>query len=230
MCIYAVGDVHGRLDLLQRMYEGITADRSRRAESDWRIIHLGDNVDRGPDSKGVLDFLIEQSRDPRVICLAGNHDVCFLDFLAEPDPAGLFATNGGRQTALSYGVQLDFLDAAEFPLQYEAFRRAVPDAHRSFMQNLRFSCTLGDFYFCHAGIMPAVPLDEQDPRDLIWIRDKFLNYTGLHPKVIVHGHTPARDPDVRPNRVNIDTGAFASHVLSALIIDGSDKQIMKVIG
>jgi serine/threonine protein phosphatase 1 len=230
MCIYAVGDIHGRLDLLLRMYEGIAAHRNEHSPSDWRIIHLGDNVDRGPGSKGVLDFLIAQSRDPRVICLAGNHDVCFLDFLAEPDPDGPFANNGGRQTALSYGVDLDFLDAAAFPSQFEAFRRAVPDAHRQFIEGLRLSSEFGDFFFCHAGIAPDVALDRQEPQDLIWIRNKFLNHEGLYAKVIVHGHTPTREPEVRPNRVNVDTGAFASGVLTALVIEGGNKQLMQVAG
>jgi serine/threonine protein phosphatase 1 len=228
--IYAVGDVHGRLDLLKKMYEGITAHRSEHAAKDWRVIHLGDYVDRGPDSKGVIDFLIQQCEDPRAICLAGNHDVGFLEFLAEPDLDGLFATNGGWHTAKSYGVALDFRDAAAFPSQYEAFRAAVPDTHRTFLESLRFRAVFGDFYFCHAGIMPGVPLDAQEPRDLIWIREAFLNDERLYEKVIVHGHTPTRDPEVRANRINIDTGAFASHVLTALVIDGSDKQLMQVIG
>jgi serine/threonine protein phosphatase 1 len=231
MLIFAVGDLHGRLDLLTRMYEGITGHLRQRPVADWRIIHLGDYVDRGPDSRGVIDFLIAaKARDPRIICLAGNHDVGLLDFLAEPDVNGLFAGNGGRQTAMSYGVALDFLDEAVFPSQYGDFCRAVPEAHRHFLRNLAYSAEFGDFFFCHAGIIPGVPLDEQQPRDLMWIRDRFLNHPGLHPKVIVHGHTPSAQPEVLANRVNIDTGAFASNVLTALVIEGSDKQLLQVVG
>ena len=179
--------------------------------------------------RGVLDFLIAaQARDPRIVSLAGNHDVSFLDFLAEPDPNGLFATNGGGETALSYGVALDFADATAFPAQYDALRQAVPEAHRSFIQDLKLWTIFGDFFFCHAGIKPGVPLESQEARDLIWIRDEFLDDERLHPKVIVHGHTPSLEPEVRPNRINLDTGAFRSGVLTALIVEGDDKQIMQV--
>lgn len=231
MLIFAIGDVHGRLDLLEKMHEGISEQLAQREATDWRIVHLGDYVDRGPDSRGVIDFLIAaKARDPRVVCLAGNHDIGFLDFLAAADVGGLFATNGGRQTAMSYGVALDFLDAAAFPGQYEAFGRAVPEAHREFVQNLVFSAEFGDFYFCHAGIVPGVPLERQAPADLIWIREQFLAWPHLHPKVVVHGHTPSPEPEILSNRVNLDTWACGSGVLTALAIDGGDKQLMQVVG
>jgi serine/threonine protein phosphatase 1 len=229
--IYAIGDVHGRLDLLLKMYDAIIRDRADHASADWRIIHLGDYVDRGADSKSVIDFLIRTTeQESRVIALAGNHDIGFLDFLAAPDPAGLFAHNGGRETALSYGVRIDFSDRASFSAQAEALRGAVPESHRAFLRGLGFSCAFGDFFFCHAGIRPGIPLERQEPGDLIWIRETFLNFTGLHPKIVVHGHTPSREPEIRANRVNVDTGAFRSGVLSALVIEGSDKQIMQVTG
>ena len=231
MLIAAIGDVHGRLDLLEKAHEGITHQIRQRAVEDWRIVHLGDYVDRGPNSRGVLDFLVAaKARDPRIICLAGNHDVGFLDFLKEPDPAGMSATNGGVETALSYGVRLDLKHPAAFAAQHAELVRSVPDEHRRFVGNLVFSAELGDFFFCHAGIRPGVPLDEQEPRDLIWIRDPFLEHDGLFAKVIVHGHTQSRDPEVRRNRINVDTGAFASGVLTALLIEGSDKQFMQVVG
>jgi serine/threonine protein phosphatase 1 len=229
--IYAVGDIHGRLDLLTKMHEAITTHLAEQAVGDWRIVHLGDYVDRGPDSRGVVDFLIAaQTRDTRIVSLAGNHDVGFLDFLREPDPNGLFANNGGRETAFSYGVTLDFADPVSFPTRYAAFRQAVPQTHRSFIESLRFSIAFGDFFFCHAGIQPGIPLESQEPRDLLWIREKFLHYEGLHPKIIVHGHTPSVEPEVRANRVNIDTGAFRTAVLTALVVEGKDKQILQVIG
>ena len=106
----------------------------------------------------------------------------------------------------------------------------MPEAHRAFLRGLEFSCTFGDFFFCHAGIRPGIPLDRQEPSDLIWIREAFLNFAGLYPKVVVHGHTPTPAPDIRANRVNVDTGAFRSGVLSALVIEGGDKQIMRVGG
>ena len=229
--LYAIGDVHGRLDLLLKMYDAIIEHRDRKPVADWRIIHLGDYVDRGADSKGVIDFLIRAtSQESRVIALAGNHDVGFLDFLAEPARDGLFAHNGGRETALSYGVRIDFSDRVGFLAQAQSLREAVPEAHRAFLRGLKFSCAFGDFFFCHAGIMPGVALEDQEPRDLIWIRERVLNYPQLHPKIIVHGHTPSVEPEVLANRVNVDTGAFRSGVLSALVVEGADKHIIKVAG
>lgn len=227
--VYAIGDVHGRLDLLLRMHGTIAEDRKRRGMDDWRIVHLGDHVDRGPDSKGVLDFLADAAdEDSRNILLAGNHDVGMTAFLKEPDPAGLFIRYGGIETARSYGVELDPASAERLAEGHKALLEALPGRHRGLLDDLRLSVTLGDFFFCHAGIMPGVPLAAQQPMDLIWIRDRFLNHSGPHPKVVVHGHTPVREADVRPNRVNVDTGAYFTGRLTALVIDGAEKQILTV--
>jgi serine/threonine protein phosphatase 1 len=228
MAVYAIGDLHGRLDLLSLMYDAIAADLKEREPRDWRIIHLGDYVDRGPDSKSVIDFLIEARREERIILLAGNHDIGFLDFLDSGDASGLFARFGGDQTAQSYGVHLDFADAGAFRKGHAQLVEALPVAHGDFLRSLGYSVSFGDFFFCHAGIRPGVPLDRQDPHDLVWIRQEFLGYPGLHPKVIVHGHTPAPAPEVLANRVNVDTGAFSTGRLTALIIAGADKEILTV--
>ena len=229
--VYAIGDVHGRLDLLVEMHARIAADIMRVRPADWRIVHLGDYVDRGPDSKGVLEFLVRQTAvDGRIVSLAGNHDIGFLDFLARPDPDGLFALYGGVQTAGSYGVTLDRADLRGFPAGHRALRAAVPASHTDFLRALKFSLTLGDFFFCHAGIRPGVALEAQDPQDLIWIRGDFHRHQELHPKVVVHGHTPAPEPEVLPNRVNIDTGAFASGRLTALVVDRQEKRLLTVEG
>lgn len=227
--VYAIGDVHGRLDLLLQMHGMIAKDLRQRGGGDWRIVHLGDHVDRGPDSKRVLDFLCEAiDADPRNIMLTGNHDVGMLGFLKEPDPTGLFIRYGGIETALSYGVDLDPTSVDSLAEGHEALLDALPDRHREFLENLKFSMTLGDFFFCHAGIVPGVPLSEQKPLDLIWIRERFLNYIGPHPKVVVHGHTPVREPEIRANRINLDTGAYFTGRLTALVIDGAEKQILTV--
>jgi Calcineurin-like phosphoesterase len=227
--IYAIGDVHGRLDLLRKMHEGIAEDLRKHAGRDWRVIHLGDYVDRGHDSKGVLDFLaMTCGADERMIALCGNHDVGFLDFLAYPMADGLFAHNGGWETARSYGVELDFRDPRALRAGHAELARAVPSEHISFLRTLKRSASFGDFFFCHAGIRPGTPLEDQDPDDLIWIRWEFLDYPHLHPKVIVHGHTPEAEVEVMPNRVNVDTGAYISGQLSALIIDGPEKELLAV--
>jgi serine/threonine protein phosphatase 1 len=227
--LYAIGDVHGRPDLLAEMHARIRAEIIRDRPRDWRIIHLGDYVDRGPDSKGVLDLLVAaREADRRVVTLAGNHDVGFLEFLAHPSPKGLFALFGGPETARSYSVELDLTDPRRFREGSEALVRAIPPAHVALLRTLEFSCTFGDFFFCHAGIRPGVPLDEQDRMDLIWIRDTFLHWPHLHPKVVVHGHTPSPDPEIMPNRVNIDTGAYKMGRLTALVIDGAEKRLLSV--
>ncbi len=227
--LYAIGDVHGCRDHLAEMHRLIRAEIMRDRPADWRIIHLGDYVDRGPDSKGVIDLLIEASKaDDRVITLAGNHDVGFLEFLAEPDPYGLFARFGGEETALSYGVKLDLDRADGFRESSAALVAAVPPSHMDFLRGLAFSASFGDFFFCHAGVRPGTPLDGQDRHDLIWIREAFLDHSGLFEKVVVHGHTPALIPEVLANRVNIDSAAFKSGRLTALAVDGAEKRLFAV--
>ncbi len=226
--IYAIGDIHGRLDLLEAMHEVIAEDR--RDATDWRIVHLGDYVDRGPDSRGVIDFLIKATKDRRVGALTGNHDIAFIDFLATPDAASLFARFGGDATARSYGVEVDFKPEWKLVGGHRALVEAVPEAHVAFLRGLRFSLAIADFFFCHAGIRPGVALDRQAPQDLVWIRNEFLDHGGLHPKVVVHGHTPQADPEFLPNRVNVDTGAYRTGILTALVIDGTEKRVIQVRG
>lgn len=225
--LYAIGDVHGRLDLLQAMHGIIGEQLELNPAGDWRIIHLGDYVDRGPESKGVIDYLIRRTEEePRILTLAGNHDVGFLQFLNEPDIRGLFANYGGVETAASYGVDADFSDEVKMAFGHAALEHAVPARHIRFLENLQRSVEFGDFYFCHAGIRPGVALDAQSPQDLIWIRETFLDYPHLHPKVIVHGHTPHSEPEILANRVNIDTLAYHSGRLTALEIDGTEKRLL----
>lgn len=229
MRLYAIGDVHGRLDLLRAMHTHIAAEIEVDRPADWRIIHLGDYVDRGPESAGVLDHLVRVIRDDsRNICLAGNHDLGFLEFLANPAEASLFAQHGGVETAMSYGVRLGFESVEVLRNAHAELLSAMPEAHRSFLRALPYSASFGDFFFCHAGIRPGVPLDEQAEEDLVWIRGEFHRADQLHPKVVVHGHTPVAEADVRRNRVNIDTGAYYSGRLTALVIDGRTKRLLEV--
>ncbi|RWL84602.1 MAG: serine/threonine protein phosphatase [Mesorhizobium sp.] len=236
MRLYAIGDVHGRHDLLAAMHRRIASELEYAPASDWRIIHLGDYVDRGPDSKSVIDFLIEaRKRDPRNIVLAGNHDIGMLEFLADAEPDGLFMNYGGVQTAQSCGVDLVrdahwYGEAGAIARGHATLVKAVPRGHVDFLQSLTFSVSFGDFFFCHAGIRPGVPLDHQNQQDLIWIRDAFHDHPGLFSKVIVHGHTPVSEAEVKANRVNVDTLAWKSGTLSALAVNGGDKRIVTVQG
>lgn len=225
--IYAIGDVHGRFDCLSRLHEMIADEIARDCIADWRIIHLGDYADRGPHSREVLDFLARASaRDERIIALCGNHDEGFLDFLANPQDAYLFIDYGGFDTAASYGVELRTMRRDELFESHRQLLSAMPDSHLTFLRDLKHSVTFGDFFFCHAGVRPGVALDAQSPHDLCWIRGEFHNHRGLYDKVIVHGHTPCREPEVLPNRVNVDTKAFATGRLTALVIDGKEKRFI----
>lgn len=234
--LYAIGDVHGRLDLLQAMLSRIDAEVEIDRPADWRIILLGDYVDRGPDLCGVLAQLSARKRDdPHFIALAGNHDASFLEFLDKPDAGGLFMQFGGIQTAQSYGVTLKrpyrhgIEEADRGFLESSAqFQQAVPPDHVEFLRKLPRGCFAGDFFFCHAGIRPRVPLEKQSASDLIWIRNDFLLYADLHPKVIVHGHTPVEQPDIRDNRVNVDTKAYEFGVLTAFVVDGTQKRFLTI--
>ncbi|WP_273727049.1 metallophosphoesterase [Brucella gallinifaecis] len=229
--LYAMGDVHGRLDLLQDMHGLIHADIDRNPTHDWRIIHLGDYIDRGPDSKAVLDFLIHASaHDPRIISLIGNHDDGFVRYLTTGDTNGIFALHGGSDTARSYGVEVDYTDGASAAAGYKQLVDKVPQAHIDYIRSMPSSVTFGDFFFCHAGVNPAVSLDEQDRDDLMWIRTLFLKWTDPLEKVIIHGHTPQSAIDVQTNRVNLDTYAWKSGKLSAIVIDGLEKRFLEATG
>ena len=224
MRIYAIGDVHGMDRLLAEAHAKVAADLAGRPTADHRIVHVGDYVDRGPDSAAVIERLARlQERDPHIVCLLGNHDAMMLAFLEDPVRGGPdWLMNGARATLRSYGIDAggaytedDFRElGAELTV-------AFPEHHRSFLVGLRLSARSGDYFFCHAGIRPGIPLDDQTPEDLIWIREPFLSSRRDHGVVVVHGHTPAEAPEVRPNRINIDTGAVYGGTLTVLALEGT---------
>ncbi|MEX0853619.1 MAG: metallophosphoesterase [Bauldia sp.] len=224
MRLYAIGDVHGCDGLIAEAHQKIAVDLALHPISDYRIIHIGDYADRGPDSAAVIERLAGlAATDPRVICLKGNHDELLVGFLS--DPAGFGATflfNGGDATLASYGVPASGLALIreDFLALSRALQERVPAAHRAFLESLRLTARFGDYLFCHAGIRPGVALDRQDPHDLTWIREDFLWDRSDHGVVVVHGHTPANEPEVRPNRINIDTGAVYGGRLTTLALEG----------
>ena len=220
--IYAIGDVHGRADLLHQLMMRIDADLSANPYPADRVIQifLGDYIDRGPESREVLDLLIDRSAANRIICLKGNHEVFMQEFLKEPAVLTDWKRLGGLETLLSYGVKPSMsTDRLEQKKLADSFNCALPDDHRRFLSNLELSFTCGDFLFVHAGVRPNVPLRRQNEHDLLWIRDEFLLHEGDFGKVIIHGHTPVMQPDVRPNRINIDTGAYATGQLTCLVLE-----------
>ena len=229
MRLYAIGDVHGRNDLLGEVHQKIAADLLRRPPDDYRIIHCGDYVDRGPDSAGVIGRLVALTEtEPRIVCLRGNHEDLLLAFLVDPARyASVWLENGGAETLASYGVGIMAgRREREFLALGERFAEALPEAHAAFLGTLALSATFGDFFFCHAGVRPGVPLDKQDPADLTWIRDDFLWDGRDHGVVVVHGHTPVTEPEVRRNRINIDTGAVFTGRLTCLVLEGTEHRFL----
>jgi len=218
--VYAVGDIHGRADLLSELLRRVDDDKMRGNATALEIF-LGDYIDRGSDSRGVIDLLIARRQEQHVMFLKGNHEDCALEFLRDPGVLSEWKDIGGLNTLFSYGVTpTRHNDPTSQSELAAALGRAMPASHRRFIQGLALSFTCGDFFFAHAGVRPGVPLQKQSARDLLWIREDFLLHEEDFGKVIVHGHTPANEPDVRSNRINIDTGAYATGRLTCLVLEG----------
>ena len=220
--VYAIGDIHGRADLLSQMFSTIDSDLARRMPADSIQVFLGDYIDRGPESSKTLDLLIQRSQDHKTVFLKGNHEAYMLEVLRDSSKVQDWRQFGGLQTMVSYGLQPSLNpDADEQADLIRHLTAAMPEVHLKFLQALRPKFICGDFCFVHAGVRPGIPLDEQQESDLLWIRDEFLSSDENFGKYIVHGHTPVRAPDIRPNRINIDTGAYATGNLTLLTIEGS---------
>jgi serine/threonine protein phosphatase 1 len=220
--VYAFGDIHGRADLLKKMFTVIDADVARNPIDRPIEVFLGDYIDRGPDSSQTLELLIQRSRSRETVFLKGNHEAHCLEVLRNPSKLEEWRQFGGLQTLMSYGLEPSLNpSAAQQPGLIRAFIDAMPRDHLKFLQSLKPSFLCGDFFFVHAGVRPGIPLREQREEDLLWIRNEFLDSEEDFGKFIVHGHTPVREPDIRPNRANIDTGAYATGNLTLLTIQGS---------
>jgi len=209
--VYAIGDIHGHMDLLAALHEKILEDAAKARARRKVLVYLGDYVDRGPGSFDVIDMLIEAPLDGfEIVHLKGNHEDFLLGFLDDPSLIFDWFLNGAGATLESYRVPLlDQPYAWEEPDALRlAFRAALPQSHLDFYQNLKRFHVEGDYLFVHAGVRPGVPLDEQEDKDLLWIRREFLESDADFGHVVVHGHSPATEPDVFPNRIGIDTGAY----------------------
>jgi serine/threonine protein phosphatase 1 len=223
--IYAIGDIHGRLDLRLQLETKIAADAGRSRADRRVIVYLGDYVDRGPDSHAVVEHLAKNSLDgfERVL-LKGNHEDMMIRFLAGEPVARIWFMNGGMQTLRSYGVTglVEDLPA----IARAALARNVPDHHRDFFSGLALNHVEGDYLFVHAGIRPGLALARQEEADLLWIREEFLDSAADHGKVVVHGHTITPKPERLANRIGIDTGAFMTGRLTALALEGGDARFI----
>jgi serine/threonine protein phosphatase 1 len=225
---YAVGDVHGRLDLLDALLAAIERDDSRRAPRKTALIFLGDLIDRGPDSRGVIERL-DAFRHPRIkpVFLLGNHEEVLLRLLSgERGILDSWLKFGGAECIRSYGLDPSSLSGRSERTALDMIRDAIPSAHRRFIESFADTLKLGDYLFVHAGIRPNVDLSLQAQKDLRWIRAPFLDDDTDHGFTVVHGHTIRDSVDIRSNRIGLDTGAYMSGILSAVGLEGQDSWIL----
>lgn len=228
--IYAVGDLHGCFDLLQWARQAIADDLARRPAERSIEIYLGDYVDRGPASREVLQLLAGGAPpvcDER-FCLKGNHEDILLQFLENPEMLRYWRDLGGLETLYSYGVAPPTrLTDEAVAAAHAAFRAELQEAELRFLHNLKINVEFGTYLFVHAGIDPLRPIERQRPEDLIWIREPFLASRADFGRIVVHGHTPVYEPERLANRINIDTGAFATGRLTCLVLEGADQELLQ---
>ena len=222
---YAIGDIHGRADLLEKLLGKIKADTGKNNQAEPHVIFLGDYVDRGMESKEVVDLSLDfDLKGGTKVYLKGNHEAMMLDFLADPSTGPRWFENGGLATLLSYGVQPqgNFSSKNNLEKIRDQFLTSIPKAHKNFYENLVMNYELGNYFFVHAGVNPDRPLDKQTWEDMLWIRDEFLESEKPLEKTVVHGHSVVLDPVVSENYISVDTGAFFTGKLTCAVLEGED--------
>lgn len=227
--VYAVGDVHGCLGLLDLLLAAIAADNAVRNPARTTLVMVGDLIDRGPHSRGVVDRMLGSADDfEAVVMLRGNHEQFLLDALVQPHSVwDGWLSHGGRQTLASYGIpeRLAMTDPARLA---EALRREIPARHLDLFEAMPLFWRCGDYFFAHAGVRPQVSLDHQSARDLLMIRSEFLESEADHGAVVVHGHSIREQVEVRSNRIGLDTGAYHTGILSAVRLEGAEREFLTV--
>jgi serine/threonine protein phosphatase 1 len=208
--IYAIGDIHGRADLLDRLAREIADELARKPAKESVTVFVGDYVDRGYQSRQVIERLSASDFPTPIVTLRGNHEDAMLRFLDDPAVLGQWVMFGGQTTLDSYGVDVG----------REMWKGGAPGVQAAFLVEY------GDYFFCHAGVRPHVPLGQQDPGDLMWIRHEFLQFKGDFGKVVVHGHTPHIAVESLENRINVDTHAYRSGVLTAAVLEGAERRFL----
>ena len=228
--VYAIGDIHGRLDLLQMLVAAVEEEQRSLPPLRPTVVFLGDYVDRGPESRGVIDFLLEQPLpDFARVYLRGNHEDWFESFRSDMSVGPSWLYCGGVETLASYGLRAT--PGEDDPMRLRALQAdlatSLPASHRAFLRGLEPYREIGGYLFVHAGIRPGVPLAEQVADDFYWIRDAFLHSSADHGHVVVHGHTIANEAQVCPNRIGIDTGAFTTNVLTCLVLEADRYRLIQ---
>lgn len=233
MRVYAIGDIHGRRDLLDELLDMIVADDRARGAADTHLVFLGDLMDRGPESAGVIDRAIELSETlgDSVHFLMGNHEEVYLGAATGDEKLlRFFCKIGGRETILSYDITPQDYNNLSIGELAERIPDLIPRRHIEFVSSFEDRIVLGDYAFVHAGVRPGRSIGEQKPRDLRWIREEFLVDETPHDKLIVHGHTITDDVEECSNRIGIDTGAYMSGMLTALCLEGRERWYLKTGG
>ena len=230
--IYAIGDIHGRADLLRELHGKILADAEGQRLYRKIVIYLGDFIDRGEHTQEVVDILIGEPLADAGFeskCLLGNHERSMLDFLQDTAAGPNWVMYGGEATLLSYGVGYlrgNGMDD-QWALIQSRLRDGIPPGHLAFFESLEPRHIEGGYLFVHAGIRPGVPLEKQDLKDMLWIRDDFLKSKSDHGFCVVHGHTVSTEPEFQTNRIGIDTGAYSSGKLTCLVLEGRARRIIQ---
>jgi len=227
--VYAVGDIHGCSTLLDQLHARIAADAAP-SSAEKRIIYLGDYVDRGPDSKGSIERLLHAvPAGLTPVYLKGNHDGALLDFVEDSESYRAWRNYGAPATLLSYGIRPPLYDSLEaFEAARVALSRAIPLEHLQFLRNLDLTFVLGDYVFVHAGLRPGISIERQQEQDLLWIRDEFLSSGATFEKFVVHGHSPVPNAMRLRNRIPVDTGAYATGILTCAVLEGDACRFLQV--
>jgi serine/threonine protein phosphatase 1 len=225
--VYAIGDVHGCSDLLIDTFRRVDADAARTPVANSVEVLIGDLIDRGPDSRGVIEAILARRLTRKVVCLAGNHEQLFTSAIADPANLPRWQQSGGATTLRSYGIDpVRRPDARTASAAVADLGKIIPSAHLDFLRWLPLLFEVGDYAFVHAGVRPGVSLADQDANDLLWIREEFLECNARFEKFVVHGHTPVAEPEFRPNRINIDTGAYMTGRLTCLVLEAAEWRLL----
>jgi len=229
--VYAVGDIHGRIDLLDELIAMLQADNANRDHADTLLIFLGDLIDRGAASREVVTRVRTGIDWAKTITLMGNHEAVMLNILdGQTEMLDQWLRFGGIETLKSWGVPGRLVEEGTRQDLLNALREAVTPEERAWLGRMRTSLRVGDYYFVHAGVRPAIPLDKQIDDDRLWIREEFLDSRKKHGAMIVHGHSISHDVEQRPNRIGLDTGAYITGKLTAIGLQGRDRWFLSTAG